>query len=112
MPTYSYECRKCGRVTEVFHAMSANPRVKCPKCGGSCKRLLGTGVGLVFKGSGFYETDYKRSAKAEPAPKGDTPSKAEPKKAAASGGESDPKSSSSAEDCRAPLAGTLEKPGE
>lgn len=61
MPTYSYECRKCGHVQDVFHAMSANPRVKCEECGGSAKRMLGTGAGIIFKGSGFYETDYKRN---------------------------------------------------
>ena len=41
--------------------MSANPRVKCEECGGGCKRKLGTGAGIIFKGSGFYETDYKRN---------------------------------------------------
>ncbi|HOE67556.1 MAG TPA: zinc ribbon domain-containing protein [Candidatus Hydrogenedentes bacterium] len=60
MPTYSYECQKCGSVTDVFHAMSASPKVKCANCGSArTKRLLGTGAGLIFKGSGFYETDYK-----------------------------------------------------
>lgn len=59
MPTYSYECGKCGRVFDKFHGMSESPRVKCPECGGACRRLLGTGSGVIFKGSGFYETDYK-----------------------------------------------------
>ena len=63
MPTYTYECRKCHHTLDVFHPMTANPRVKCPECGGGCKRLLGTGAALIFKGSGFYETDYKKSAK-------------------------------------------------
>ena len=54
--------------------MSANPRVRCEICGGECKRLLGTGAGVIFKGSGFYETDYKR-----PAPAGEkTASEAKP----------------------------------
>ncbi len=61
MPTYSYECRKCGRVQDEFHSITANPRVKCKKCGGACKRKLGTGSGIIFKGTGFYETDYKRA---------------------------------------------------
>ncbi len=61
MPTYSYECKKCEHVTTVFHAMSATPKVKCEECGGTRMiRLLGAGAGLIFKGSGFYETDYKR----------------------------------------------------
>lgn len=61
MPTYTYECKKCEHTFDVFHAIHANPRVKCEECGGACKRLLGTGAGIIFKGSGFYETDYKRS---------------------------------------------------
>ena len=61
MPTYTYECKKCASLQDVFHAMSANPRIKCEECGGPCKRLLGSGSGVIFKGSGFYETDYKRN---------------------------------------------------
>jgi putative FmdB family regulatory protein len=60
MPTYEYECRSCGHVTDVFHNMTAKPRVKCPECGGRTKKLFGAGAGIIFKGSGFYETDYKR----------------------------------------------------
>ncbi len=61
MPTYSYECKKCAHVTAVFHGISATPTVKCSECGGATRRLLGSGAGLIFKGSGFYETDYKRN---------------------------------------------------
>lgn len=61
MPTYSYQCKKCAHVVDVFHGMSENPSVKCTECGGATVRLLGTGAGLIFKGSGFYETDYKRN---------------------------------------------------
>ena len=60
MPTYTYQCKKCGSTFDVFHAISANPRIKCEACGGGCKRQLGTGAGIIFKGSGFYETDYKK----------------------------------------------------
>ena len=59
MPTYSYECKKCGHVVDKFHPMSESPRVKCPECKGACRRLIGSGAGVIFKGSGFYETDYK-----------------------------------------------------
>lgn len=61
MPTYDYECQKCGDVFEVFHGMSESPKVKCAKkgCGGTAKKQIGAGSGLIFKGSGFYITDYK-----------------------------------------------------
>lgn len=61
MPTYEYECRKCGKRHEAFQSIIAKPLTKCPKprCGGRLKRLLGSGSGLLFKGSGFYITDYR-----------------------------------------------------
>ena len=59
MPTYSYECVKCEHMFEVFHQMSAIPKIKCEECSGKCMKLIGTGAGIIFKGSGFYETDYK-----------------------------------------------------
>ena len=62
MPTYDYECNKCGEVFEMFHAMSANPEVHCEKCGGDARKKVGGGSGLIFKGSGFYVTDYKKSS--------------------------------------------------
>ncbi len=61
MPTYEYECIVCGHVFDVFHNMTAKPRVKCKECGGRTKKRIGAGAGIIFKGSGFYETDYKRS---------------------------------------------------
>lgn len=61
MPIYEYRCKKCGYVFEVLQKMS-DPTPFCPSCRGEVERLLSTGVGLVFKGSGFYITDYaKRS---------------------------------------------------
>ena len=59
MPTYEYECQECGKVVEKFHKMTEKPRVKCPKCGGKTKKLIGTGAGIIFKGDGFYATDYR-----------------------------------------------------
>jgi putative FmdB family regulatory protein len=61
MPTYEYKCKKCGNVFEVFHSMNSEPVKLCPKCGGEVKKLIGTGAGPIFKGSGFYHTDYKNS---------------------------------------------------
>lgn len=83
MPTYEYECNKCGHVFDVFHSMTAKPRVKCPECKGSTKKRIGAGAGIIFKGSGFYETDYKRKSNSgKAAPKGETSADkpSEPKK--------------------------------
>lgn len=69
MPTYDYECRKCGHVFEIFEAMSATPKKKCPKCArGTAERMIGAGGGLLFKGSGFYITDYKNKPSPEAKP--------------------------------------------
>jgi putative FmdB family regulatory protein len=61
MPTYEYLCPKCEKTFEVFQSMKDKPLTKCPDkaCKGRVKRLLGTGAGLIFKGSGFYITDYR-----------------------------------------------------
>lgn len=59
MPTYEYECRKCGYQFERFQSILADPVKTCPKCHGRVARMLTTGSGIIFKGSGFYETDYK-----------------------------------------------------
>ena len=61
MPTYEYECERCGHTMEAFQSMTDKPLRKCPKCGKlKLQRLIGAGAGIIFKGSGFYETDYKR----------------------------------------------------
>ena len=63
MPTYEYSCPKCGHHFEVFQSMRDAPLTKCPKCKKTgVKRLIGGGAGLIFKGSGFYITDYKNKA--------------------------------------------------
>ena len=96
MPTYEYACPKCGHQFEQFQSMSAPRLTKCPKCGKpGLKRLVGGGAGLIFKGTGFYITDYKKSSgggeggakvEAKPEAKAETPKpaaekpKAEPKK--------------------------------
>jgi len=60
MPTYDYQCDACGHRFEQFQSIIANPLRRCPHCGKlKLKRLLSTGVGVIFKGSGFYETDYR-----------------------------------------------------
>ena len=71
MPTYEYKCNACGEKFEKFQSITAAPVKKCPHCGkNAVQRLIGTGAGLIFKGSGFYITDYrsegyKEKAKAE-----------------------------------------------
>ena len=67
MPTYDYVCRKCEHRFEQYQSMTEPKLVKCPQCGReSLERLIGSGAGILFKGSGFYETDYKRPAAAKP----------------------------------------------
>ncbi len=71
MPTYDYECDACGHAFELFQTISEPVKRKCPECNRSkLRRLFGTGAAIVFKGSGFYQTDYrsdsyKKKAKAE-----------------------------------------------
>jgi len=70
MPTYDYRCRKCEHQFEVFHGINDRSIQKCPRCGGRARKVPASGVGLIFKGTGFYITDYrskdyKDKAKAE-----------------------------------------------
>jgi len=64
MPNYDYVCAKCEQRFEIFQSMKDKALTKCPdkRCGGKIKRQLGTGAGLIFKGSGFYITDYRSDA--------------------------------------------------
>lgn len=60
MPTYDYECDACGHTFELFQSITADPQKKCPECNKlKLRRLIGTGGAIVFKGSGFYQTDYR-----------------------------------------------------
>jgi len=60
MPTYDYRCAACGHELEIFQSMSESPKRKCPECGKlRLERQIGMGAGVIFKGSGFYETDYR-----------------------------------------------------
>ncbi|MFP4521030.1 MAG: FmdB family zinc ribbon protein [Fibrobacterota bacterium] len=70
MPTYEYECRKCGKTLEKFQKMTARPIKKCPDCGeNTLERIISGGAGFLFKGDGFYETDYRSSEYKEKAKK-------------------------------------------
>jgi len=111
MPTYDYRCNNCNHEFELFQSMKDSPKRKCPECGQlKLERLIGTGGAVIFKGGGFYETDYrsesykkaaesekkaaepkpdkpsdnKSDSKADAKPSKDTAKKADPKKPAAS----------------------------
>ncbi len=91
MPTYDYECDACGHEMELFQGINDPVKKKCPECGKlKLKRLFGSGAAIVFKGSGFYQTDYrsegyKKAAKADKKPSGEGKASSEGK---ASGGDS------------------------
>jgi putative FmdB family regulatory protein len=80
MPTYDYECDACGHEFELFQSISEPVKKKCPDCGKpKLRRLFGTGAAVVFKGSGFYQTDYrsesyKKAAEKDNKPSGETKS--------------------------------------
>ncbi len=65
MPTYAYACPKCGHEYDKLQKISDDTRAKCPECGTRGERLISGGAGRVFKGSGFYITDYKRAGEAK-----------------------------------------------
>ena len=77
MPTYDYECDACGHKFDEFQSINAEPLTRCPECKKKkLRRLLGAGAAVVFKGSGFYQTDYRsdsyKKAAATDKPAGDT----------------------------------------
>lgn len=85
MPTYEYECTRCGHVTEEFKPISAPRRQRCPKCRGKVERLISGGMGIHFKGSGFYVNDSRGKmpgggqGESTPAPKSESKSKSDSK---------------------------------
>jgi len=87
MPTYDYKCTECNYTFEEFQKMTDEPLEVCPSCSGKLRRLIGAGIAPIFKGSGFYQTDYKNGANQnksdKPAPKSEkkeTPLKKDVKK--------------------------------
>lgn len=90
MPTYDYACRACGHALEIFHSMTEAPKKKCPKCGkNKLERQIGGGAGVIFKGSGFYSTDYRSDSY----------------KAGEKSASQPPSAPSAAENCGGPCAG-------
>ena len=93
MPTYDYECDACGHEFELFQSISDSVKRKCPECGErKLRRLFGTGAAVVFKGSGFYETDYRSESYKKGAEK-EKKAKEKKSSATASKGKSDGSSS-------------------
>jgi len=83
MPTYDYRCNNCGHEFELFQSMTDKPKRKCPECGAlKLERLIGTGAAVIFKGSGFYQTDYRSESYKKDAekdkPKSETNSDSKP----------------------------------
>ena len=87
MPTYDYECDACGHKFEKFHSMTAPSLKKCHKCAKlALRRLIGTGAGVIFKGSGFYQTDYRSDSYRQAAKKDSAASTTTSSAATPSGG--------------------------
>ena len=100
MPTYRYECGRCKAIHDEFQSISESPKTKCPDCGGKLTRVIGTGGGVILKGSGFYTTDYRS----------DSYHSAAKKDSEAASPKADGKSSGAAKD--KPAAKSKEKGGE
>jgi len=84
MPTYDYVCTKCGHEMEVFQPMKDAPLKLCPACKRrALKRMVGGGAGLIFKGTGFYITDYKKKSGAKPESAPSKPTESKPAVSAA-----------------------------
>jgi len=78
MPTYDYRCDSCSHTFEKFQSITAEALKECPSCDGEVKRLIGPGAGILFKGDGFYQTDYRSKSYKEGA-KADKPEPEKPK---------------------------------
>ena len=98
MPTYEYQCLKCKKKFEKLQKMTDAPLKKCPHCSGKAQRLISTGTGFIFKGSGFYINDYKKPAKE----KKTEPKKNEPAASPPTGGGSLPGRQAGASGGKAP----------
>ncbi len=107
MPTYEYQCAK-GHTFELFQKISEKPKAKCPQCGAKASRVISGGAGLIFKGSGFYITDYGKDGKGARKPES-----SESKPAADSGAKADSpaeKPAATAKEAKASAAKPASKP--
>jgi putative FmdB family regulatory protein len=111
MPTYEYKCEACGFEFEKFQSIKSTPTRKCPHCGKNrVKRLIGIGAGIIFKGGGFYQTDYRSDAykTAAKADTGEKPSSTETKSVAS---ESSSKPATEGKTAAEPKSKSESKPG-
>ena len=99
MPTYWYRCQLCKHEFEEFQSITDSPVKECPKCGGLVMRVITGGVGLIFKGTGFYITDYRKESykKAEKADAGNSSSSSTPSSGSSTAPSSTSKNKSSSE---------------
>ena len=98
MPTYEYRCADCSHEFECFQRMSDEPVSICPECGGSVERLISAGAGLLFKGEGFYITDYRSESYKKKAEKESTGPTTEPSGGGSKGGSASDSASGSAKE--------------
>ncbi len=99
MPTYQYRCNECSHEFSEFQSITADPLSTCPECGGAVKRLISGGAGFLFKGDGFYTTDY-RSENYKQAEKADRESSSSKADGGSSGGSGGAKSSAKSDGAR------------
>ena len=98
MPTYDYRCKLCGHELEVFQSITDEPLKKCPKCGRrGLERLIGAGAGIIFKGSGFYTTDYKGKSRGHATTSSSSADKPEASSSGSSGSSGDSAKGSSSD---------------
>ena len=108
MPTYDYQCRACGTVTEVIHSMLADGPTTCERCGGELRRVLFP-TGIIFKGSGFYRNDSRAAAAASAGSSGSSSSEKSSTSDSEKGSTSDGTSASAAKDGGSPAGGSSGK---
>jgi putative FmdB family regulatory protein len=110
MPTYDYECDSCGHSFELFQSISDPVKKKCPECGKpKLRRLFGTGAAVVFKGSGFYQTDYRSESYKKAAEKDKPASESKTDKKSESKGETKSDSKSATSESKPSSSGKSDK---
>lgn len=102
MPTYEYECLKCNHRFEVMQSITDEPLRVCPECGGKVRRLIHGGMGIIFKGSGFYSTDNRNGSRKGGGESGPAPDKAASSSGSSAAGDASSSSDSAKKDTAKP----------